>query len=523
MSTDQEHRRHSVADSVPMAVSGVQNDSEKGRDAEQATTKRKMSVLRGISTIVSLMIGSGIFSTPGEIHRSVGSMGLSFAVWTATGLLSLLGALCYAELGTAVPGSGGEAQYLLRGFGPTAAALFDWISILVLKPGSVTITANHFARHAVVLYYLLTTPTLQDPVMIIGAHGPILQSPEQLFIEQHHLAVAGIAFLMILVVTGLSVGSSSACNRIIDSLTLSKVVALFLIVSAGIVSFFIRPVQAANNFIVKDTYHGGTLPVSAWPSFAQMALAMNQGLWSFEGWNNLNIVAGDLHNPSTNLPIAIWTSVLSVLGMYLAALLGYYLVVDADIVKQSTIVAVEFGKLAFRLEDTQNSRWGACMMALFVCASTFAAALSSMVTSSEIIVLSANRGFLPSVFSVSKNGSPLNAYIMQGFLAIGLLLPLVFSPSGADSLMTFYSFPTWLFYASCVGVLILLRFREPDLVRPYKVLPTTPALFLLACGLLITFTTFGNFMPVLASIALTLVGVPVFWYRAKKHPRLLHN
>ena len=198
--------------------------------------------------------------------------------------------------------------------------------------------------------------------------------------------------------------------------------------------------------------------------------------------------------------------------------------IDAfDIVKQSTIVAVEFGKLAFRLDDTYNSRWGACMMAMFVCASTFAAALSSMVTSSEIIVLSANRGFLPSVFAVSKNGSAINAYLMQGFLAAGLLLPLVVSPSGADSLMTFYSFPTWLFYASCVLVLIALRFREPELARPYKVLPTTPALFLLACGLLVSFTTYGNPGPVFASIALTLVGIPVFWYRARQHPRLMHH
>jgi amino acid transporter len=306
-------------------------------------------------------------------------------------------------------------------------------------------------------------------------------------------------------------------------LTLSKVVALVLIVSAGIVSFFIRPVQAANNFDLRDVYNGGNLPSPGWPSFDQLAMAMNQGLWSFEGWNNLNIVAGDLQDPSTNLPIAIWTSVLSVVGMYLAALLGYYLVVDVDIVKQSTIVAVEFGKLAFRLDDTYNSRWGACMMAMFVCASTFAAALSSMVTSSEIIVLSANRGFLPSVFAVSKNGSAINAYLMQGFLAAGLLLPLVVSPSGADSLMTFYSFPTWLFYASCVLVLIALRFREPELARPYKVLPTTPALFLLACGLLVSFTTYGNPGPVFASIALTLVGIPVFWYRARQHPRLMHH
>lgn len=503
---------------------------EKGRkeaDTELPVSQhihRKMSLLRGISTIVSLMIGSGIFSTPGEIHRLVGSMSISFAVWAATGVLSLLGALCYAELGTTLPGSGGEPQYLLRGFGPLPASIFDWISIAVLKPGSVTITANHFARHALILFYLLWTPSLQAPVLVTGPNGPILQSPEQLFLEQHRLVVAGIACAMIIVVTALAMASTTASTRIIDSLTLSKVGALFLIVTAGIVSIFVRPAEAAHNFIIKQVAvrSGADKLVSSWPSPGQLCLAMNQGLWSFEGWNNLNIVAGDLQNPARNLPLAIWSSVLSVLGLYLAALFGYYLVVDADIVKQSTIVAVEFGKLAFRTNEAY-SRWGAAMMAMFVCASTLAAALSSMVTSSEIIMLSARRGFLSTRFStISRWGTAANAYALQGVLAILLLLPLVLSPaSGADNLMTFYSLPTWLFYAACVGVLLVLRVREPALLRPYRVLVSTPILFLAACAMLVGGTAYGTWIPVTASLAVTLLGIPIFWHRAKLHPQLL--
>ena len=510
---------------MPAAVSVSGDKPTTDVELEQEAMKRKMSLWRGVSTIVSLMIGSGIFSTPGEIHCLVGSIGLSFLVWTGTGLLSLLGALCYAELGTAVPGSGGEAQYLLRGFGPTAAAVFDWISILVLKPGAVTITANHFARHALVFYYLLTVDKLQAPVIINTDTGLKIQSPEQLYLEKNTTILAGIALAMIVVVTGMSVLSKAGSNRLIDALTISKVVALVLIICAGLANFFIRPAQAFNNLLGKQAVTKHPAPSQGWPSLDLLALAMNQGLWSFEGWNNLNIVAGDLQNPSVNLPLAIWTSVLSVLGLYLAALFGYYLVVDPDIVKQSTIVAVEFGKSAFSQAPYDHSRWGACMMAAFVCASTFAAALSSMVTSSEIIVLSAKRGFLPASFGAvrGRDETAVNAYLMQGLLAIGLLIPLVVSPDGALSLMTFYSIPTWLFYALCVVVLILLRFREPELSRPYKVMPTTPALFLLACAMLIVFTTYGSFWPVFASCLLALVGVPVFWYRARHHPELLKH
>ena len=105
---------------------------------------RSIDLKGGVVMIVSLMIGSGIFTFPGEIHKHANSTGLAMCIWLISGMLALTGALCYAELGTMIPGSGGEAQYLSRGIGPLFTYLFDWTSILILKPGTVALMLRSF-------------------------------------------------------------------------------------------------------------------------------------------------------------------------------------------------------------------------------------------------------------------------------------------------------------------------------------------------------------------------------------------
>ena len=117
---------------------------------------RSIDLKGGVVMIVSLMIGSGIFTFPGEIHKYANSTGLAMCIWLISGMLALTGALCYAELGTMIPGSGGEAQYLTRGLGPLFTYLFDWTSILILKPGTVALMFRSFSLYAIHLIKALT-------------------------------------------------------------------------------------------------------------------------------------------------------------------------------------------------------------------------------------------------------------------------------------------------------------------------------------------------------------------------------
>lgn len=458
---------------------------------------RSIDLRGGVMMIVSLMIGSGIFTFAGEIHGYVNSTGLALCIWFVAGMLALTGALCYAELGTMIPGSGGEAQYLTRGFGPLCTYLFDWASIFILKPGTVALMLRSFSQYAIELVKLLTASSHFNDAEVFEAW------------------VKGLACFGCMAVTLLSAYSHRWSNRILDTLTWCKVAALGMIIGGGFIFCVAKDSSIFRENVLTAPF-AETVPTSTNSGkfdfgglVSKLVMALCAGLWGFEGWNNLNIVSGDLKNPKRNLPLAIWISVGSVLGLYLATLLAYYCVIPAQEFMQSTTVGLVFGKSVVRALVNERWEWiGAALLAAAIMGSTFSAALSSMMTSSEIIVLSAKSGNISPAFGKidDKTGTAFNAYIMQGVLSI--LLTVVFS----DNLITLYTFPTWIFYTLCALVLIKLRFTEPKLERPYRVLISTPILFLFACALLIASLAYEKFVQVAVSLLVIAAGIPVYYF-----------
>ena len=447
---------------------------------------RSIDLKGGVVMIVSLMIGSGIFTFPGEIHKHANSTGLAMCIWLISGMLALTGALCYAELGTMIPGSGGEAQYLSRGIGPLFTYLFDWTSILILKPGTVALMLRSFS---------LTVSS-------------VLDNKETLEMYVKTLSCVGCV-----AVTALSAYSHRWSNRILGVLTWSKVIALGLIISGGFMFFLLADPSIFRNNIL-DSPFAPTEEVTESPNlikfFGKLVVALCAGLWGFEGWNNLNIVSGDLKNPKRNLPLSIWICVGLVLGLYLATLLGYYCVIPGKTFMHNDAVGLIFGETVVKALISEKYAWiGAVVLSISIMGSTFSAALSSMVTSTEIIVLSANKGNIPSLFGVidSKTNTAFNAYVLQGTLSV--LLAMIFS----EGLITLYTFPTWIFYTLCAIVLVRLRRTEPNLERPYRVWITTPILFLFSCAALIISLTYEKIYEVLICFGVISAGIPFYiWF-----------
>lgn len=443
---------------------------------------RTLTLFDGISTIVSLMVGSGIFSTAGESQLRVGSPGLNLIMMAVSGLLALTGALCYAELGTMIPGSGGEAQYLARGFGPLMVFLFNWASILILKPGTVAILAVATAKYLLRLIFAIGN-------IGIDSMAPIAKSWTE----------KGIAMGICILVTMAAALSTKWSNRIQGVLTLGKIGALALVILSGIyyAVFYDSSIVKSN---LSSPFEG-----SIW-TVAGFAMALNGGLWAFEGWNNLNIVAGDLVNPTVNLPLSIWISMVAVVTLYLLTLLGYYAVLPKALVAVTETIGVDFGAEVF-------GKFGNILMPILVASSTFGSALSSMVTSSEIIVLAALARQMPAYFhKISpKFGTAARAYWMQGILAI-----LMVCISNFQELVVIYTFPTWIFYAACVIVLLKLRYTEPQLERPYRVFLTTPILFLISCIVLFASSAWAQPIHIGASVGVVLFGIPLY-YLLKKY------
>lgn len=344
-----------------------------------------------------------------------------------------------------IPGSGGEAQYLSQGFGPLMVFLFNWTSIVILKPGTVSILALATAKY---LYEML------DQLI-----------PALKFKSTTTLAVVEklLAAIICLIVTLAAALSTKWSNRVQNGLAFGKLGALALIICSGLY-YAIKDPRAIKANLGRP-FEGSS------SSFESVSGALINGLWAYEGWNNLNIVAGNLANPRVNLPLSIWISMVAVVSLYLFTWLGYYAVLDKALIAKTETVGAEFGVKVFGLA-------GNIIMPILIASSTFGSALSSMITSAEIVVLAASTGQLPKYFKkVSPTfGTAARAYWLQGVISAALVTLADF-----DQLMLIYTIPTWIFYAACVVVLLKLRVTAPKMERPYKVWLSTPILFLVSC------------------------------------------
>lgn len=436
----------------------------------------QLGLFDGISTIVGLMVGSGIFSSSAEIQNVVGSPGMALTLWFITGLLSLTGALCYAELGTLIPGSGGEAQYLQKAFGSWATFVFNWTSILLLKPGTVALLTVASAKYFVMLVCNImkwSTPSA----------------------EQGYWTVKAIALAACALVTFSASVSTRTSLKIQAVLTYGKLLALAFIIFASIyqIAFVDR---SAFNSNLRQPFVGTNWAVSTY------ATALNHGLFGFDGWNNLNIIAGDLANPGRNLPLAIWISMAVVVTLYMFTIFGYYSTLPLSVISSSPTIGVDFGA---RVAGT----FGSIIMPFFVISSTFGSALSSMATSSEIVILAADNGHLPKTFGRinTRFGTALNAYLMQGIISALFVFCVDF-----DDLVNIYALPTWIFYGACVIVLLMMRVGEPNAHRPYKVWISTPIVFLASCIFLLSTSLWTQPYIFAASVGVTLLAVPIYFF-----------
>ncbi len=385
----------------------------------------------------------------------------------------------YAELGTMIPGSGGEAPYLERGLGPWSAFIFNWTSCILLKPGSDAIIAVAFAKYTLMTW--LSVKTLSG-------------SDQEALLNSYKWVVKGIAIGCIAAVTFLSSISRNINRRTQLVLSVIKLGCLAFVIVAGFVFAFVNSTYAKEN--LGNPFAGTVLNV------ALLTSAVNHGLWAFEGWNNLNLVAGDLKNPTRNLPFSIWISVCSVIVIYLMTQLGYFFTLPAHVIAASETIGIEFGRAVF-------GKAGAIVMPILISICIFGACLSTMSTSAEVIVYASRIGHMPMVFGEinEKAGTAVNAYVMQFVIASVMALM-----SDFDILVHIYTFPSWIFYGGSVLTLLILRWREPELNRPYRVWITTPILFLLSCALLIVSSFWAHPIPISISFGVLLLGLPVYYF-----------
>eukprot|EP00057_Strongylocentrotus_purpuratus_P025154 XP_011679628.1 PREDICTED: b(0,+)-type amino acid transporter 1 isoform X2 [Strongylocentrotus purpuratus] len=411
-------------------------DNKQGK----VTMKRQMSLLSGIALIVGTMIGSGIFISPKGVLRQTESVGMSLVIWVLCGVLSTIGALCYAELGTLIPKSGGEYSYILDTFGSPLAFLFAWVSTLLIKPSSVAIISLSFAEYVAAPFF-----------------GGECDPPDTII-----KLCAAVCVILIVVVNCASVKLATGVQNVF---TVAKLLALVIIIIVG----FIQLAQGNTQYLdPKISFQGSTANVAAY------GIAFYQGLWAYDGWNQLNYVTEELINPYRNLPLAIIIGIPMVTVLYLLVNISYFTVMSPEELLQSSAVAVTYAD-----RTLGPMAW---IMPVFVAMSTFGAANGSVFTSGRLAYVAAREGHMVEVLSMVhvKRFTPFPAMIFTAILSIAMLLP-----SDFDTLVNYFSFAAWMFYGITVSALLYLRYKWPDAHRPIKVPIVLPIIVLIAAVYLV--------------------------------------
>lgn len=440
--------------------------------------KATMSLFDGICIIVGIIIGSGIFSSPGVAMEAAGTAQTTLLVWFCAGLLCLWGSLCYAELGVAYPHAGGEYHYFDLAFGPVGGFFFTWANLWVYRTGSIAIIALIFSRYvgATLLLQLdVTDPDLdQNPGIKL-------------------LAMGCIAGLTVLNSMGVQFGT-----LIQNVFTVIKLGLMAIMLLAG-VSYLGREGSStvATNF---DNSDGSSTTA------AGFGTAMIAALWAFDGWNNVNYVTEELKNPEVNTLRSILAGLSIVTGSYMIANLCYLIVLDGAVIKDSKAIAIDYADAAIGGEAAR------ALAAVLVGLSAFGAANGSILTGSRSIMAAARDGQLPLVLGKihPSRGTPIAALAVQGTWSCLLLIP-----SDFEQLLNYFGIVSWMFYGLSGVCLMMLRSSDPEQPRPYKVLwyPFTPIMLVLSSGFLILSLFVNDPLPSFAAVVFLVVSVPVFYLK----------
>jgi APA family basic amino acid/polyamine antiporter len=427
---------------------------------------RKLGLIDALSIVVGIVIGGGIFLVPNLIARELKTVTATLAVWVVAGVISFFGSLACAELGTALPATGGQYVFLREAYGPLVGFLCGWTMFLVARTAQVAWLAVTMALY---VSYFVPLSAVTSKLLGIGA----------------------IALLTAINYRGVIAGA------VVQKLfTLAKIAGLLIIIGSA--------------FLWSGKTSTASAAVAAGFSMRSFGVALIATLLAYDGWVQVSFVAGEIRNPQRNILLALALGSVACIVIYLLANLAYLRVLPIAEIAASDHVGASVA------ERVLGSRGGQ-LVSLTILLSIIGTLNGCFLTSPRIYFAQAQDGLFFRKFAEvhPRYKTPGFAIVAQGVWAVALVVT-----GSYESLVAYAMFATSLSYGLMVAGVIVLRYKQPNLARPYKMwgYPFTPALFVAISGWLLFNMLRTQPVPSVIGLLLIAAGIPVYflWTRYGK-------
>ncbi|KAK4170996.1 amino acid permease-domain-containing protein [Triangularia setosa] len=517
MSSEEPERRPLLAATSSTLGAGVAGVGVRTQEADSGaeergvagTFKRNLGTLEAFAIVISIVIGSGVFTSPGSIDTNVPSPGVALVIWFVGGVLAWTGASTMAELGTAIPGEGGVQPYLKYIFGDVFGFLAAWTWVVAVMPATLAILSIVFIE------------SIYSAAGVTDQGGSIL----------HKL----LSIVVLVVISVANSISTKASTRLNNFFVVIKFVTIAAIVLAGgvvvILQLADRNRTVGGGDWVRQPWFGyrdsinpdGSVThwadVTQWELFGHLSAALYAALWAYSGWDKAIYISAELSSPARQLPLAINTSIPTIILCFITANAAYYILLPWNVVSTTDSVAVT------AITRLLGPAFG-ILAAVFICLVVAGSLLGNSFVAGRMAVAAANQNWLPKPLSIvgrvglkpdereSTSDAPVNAIIVSTVLSSLYILLGNFR-----ALLTFNGLGEYTFFFLTVVGAIVLRQREPQMARPYKPIIAIPILFALVSGFVVIRGAVFAPVPALVLVGLWIAGLGFYFVRRRYQER----
>jgi len=445
---------------------------------------RSLSLGAATILVVSSVIGSGVYKKVAPMSAELLSPSLVLWAWVLAGIISLCGALSNAEIAGMMADAGGEYVYFRRIYGRFTAFLWGWSTFAVIKTAAVASIAYVFTQS---LNSIIPLPHLPESVENIQL---------LIFKPFENAGVKTVTILLILVLTYLNTRGLRGAAALSTWITRLVILGLALIVLSGLFfggGHFDNIRTPATNYVART-----------WTDFAlikAMFAALLAAFWAYEGWNTVGFLGAEIKDPHRNLPLALFSGMMIIIGAYVVVNFTYLYVLPIDQIIQAHQGRNEIAAVAVVRHFAGGA--GATLISIIISITTLGCTNATILMPPRVYYAMAKDGLFfrraIEIHPTSHTPNPASLLVLSGSF---------------DQLTDMLIFAAFFFYGATAFGVFVMRRREPDAERPYKVwgYPVVPALFVLFCAALIVITCINSPREAGLGIVLMLTGVPFYWY-----------